>query len=67
MGKQIVITGITGASPFNIYLCQSDGSNCIYINTISTTTYDFVIPPPYDSADDFTIKVIDTNGCLILN
>ena len=66
MGKEIFITGITGDSPYNIYLCQIDGSSCIYIDTISTTTYNFIVPPPYDTAEYFTLKVVDANGCSIL-
>lgn len=65
MGKQVFITGITGASPYDIYLCQSDGSDCIFIDRINTVPYDFIIPPPYDQADTFSLKVFDINGCVI--
>lgn len=66
MGKQIFITGITGDSPYDIYLCQVDGTDCIYIDTISSTTYNFIVPSPYDTAVNFTVKVVDINGCSIL-
>lgn len=65
MGKQIIITGITGSSPFDIYLCQSNNTDCIYIDRTSNTSYSFIIPPPYDTADSYVLKIVDSNGCTI--
>lgn len=66
MAKQININTITGVPPYDIYVCQIDGTGCIYINTISSTPYSFIIPSPYDTADNFTLKVTDANGCQIV-
>lgn len=66
MTKEINISAITGTSPFDIYLCQIDGSDCIYIDTISSTPYSFIIPYPYDTAESFTLKVRDAYGNEIL-
>jgi hypothetical protein len=59
------IFGITGQSPYDIYICQSDVNNCIYINTISGTTYSFDLPKPMDNSLQYIIKVIDNNGRVI--
>jgi len=66
MAKQININTSTGVPPYDVYLCQVDGSDCIYIDTISAVPYSFIIPSPYDTADDFTLKVSDSTGCQIL-
>jgi hypothetical protein len=49
MALQVTINDITGQTPFDIYICQSDGTGCFYMATISTTPYVFDIPPPYDT------------------
>jgi hypothetical protein len=59
------IFGITGQSPYDIYICQSDVNNCIYINTISGTTYSFDLPKPMDNSLQYIIKVIDNNNRVI--
>ena len=67
MAQQIVITSIIGVAPYSIYVCQVDGSNCIYINTTSSVPYSFVIPESYDISNGFTLKVVDSNGCQIVD
>jgi hypothetical protein len=62
MPTQITINGITGASPFNIYLCDTP-THCVYINTISTTQYVFNVPTIWSELTSFNLKVIDNNGC----
>ena len=37
MGVQVTINNITGQTPYDIYVCQVDGSGCFYISTISST------------------------------
>jgi hypothetical protein len=59
------IFGITGQSPYDIYICQSDVNNCIYINTISGTTYSFDLPKPMDNGLEYIVKVIDNNNRVI--
>ena len=65
MAIQVTINGITGSSPYDIYICQSNGTNCFYISTISTVPYIFDIPEPYNTATSYMVKVIDNNNCLI--
>jgi hypothetical protein len=47
MGVQVTINNITGQTPYDIYVCQVDGSGCFYISTIGPTfPYVFDIPSP---------------------
>jgi hypothetical protein len=65
MGVQVTINSITGQSPYDVYICQSGGTNCFYITTISNTPYIFDIPVPYDTSSSYMLKIIDTNNCII--
>ena len=65
MAIQVTINNITGSSPFDIYICQSDGTGCFYITTTSTIPYVFDIPPPYDISNSYLLKIIDSNNCVI--
>jgi len=65
MAVNVDITGITGDSPFDVYICQTDGTGCFYMTTINTTTYNFDIPEPYDTAQDYLLKLVDSKGCII--
>jgi hypothetical protein len=65
MAVQVTINSITGQSPYDIYICQSGGTNCFYITTISSTPYIFDIPAPYNTSSSYMLKIIDTNNCII--
>lgn len=65
MGVLVNINGITGTSPFDIYICQSGGTDCFYISTITSTPYQFEIPSPYNTSSSYMLKVIDANNCII--
>jgi hypothetical protein len=65
MAVQVTINSITGQSPYNLYICQSNGSGCFYVTTITTTPYVFDIPSPYDTSSSYMLKVVDNNGCII--
>lgn len=65
MALQVTINNITGVTPFDIYICQSDGTGCFYMSTISSTPYVFDIPAPYDTSIEYMLKVVDRNGCVI--
>ncbi len=64
---QVTIDAITGQTPYDIYVCDSNELNCFWITTTSTIPYTFIIPPPYDVMETFCIKAIDDNGCEIIN
>jgi len=64
MPIQISINSITGSSPYNIYLCDSQLINCFYIQTVSTLPYVFDIPPPLDNQASTCVKIIDNLNCI---
>ena len=67
MAVQVTINDISGATPYNIYICQNTGTGCFYISTItdSDLPYMFNIPQPYDTSSSYMLKVIDSNNCII--
>lgn len=65
MAVEVTINNVTGQTPYNVYICQSSGVGCIYISTVSTIPYSFIIPPPYDGEDEYMLKLIDNNSCII--
>jgi len=65
MPINVNISNITGTSPYDIYICQSDGSGCIYIGSTSILPYNFEIPYPYDQYSEYLLKIIDGNNCII--
>lgn len=66
MPTNIHINSITGATPFNIYLCYSSNTSCVYIDTIpsSSLPYDFLVPSILEGELSYNLKVIDNNGCV---
>jgi len=65
MAIQVSIYSVTGQSPYDVYVCQSDGSNCFYMTTVSSFPYTFNIPAPYNTSSSYLLKLIDDNGCVI--
>ena len=62
MGQEVIITSVTANTPVQIYYCNSIGESCVYVSTVAVFPFSFVVPNPYDN-QDFTIKIIDTQGC----
>lgn len=65
MAVQVTINNITGSSPYDVYICQPNGTGCFYISTITTLPYVFDIPEPYNTSTSYLLKVIDSNNCVI--
>jgi hypothetical protein len=65
MLTQVLINNITGQPPYDVYICQPDGTGCIYISRINSSPYLFEIPVPYDIYDSYMLKIIDSNNCVI--
>jgi hypothetical protein len=65
MAVQVTIYNITGQSPYDVYVCQADGSGCFYMTTIQTVPYTFDIPAPYNNASSYMLKLVDDNNCTI--
>ena len=66
MPNEVVISGLTGTSPFYVYLCDSNESSCIYIDSITGATYSFEIPDLFVGQTEFGLKIITSNGCEIV-
>ena len=65
MAIKVTINSITGASPYDVYICQSNGSGCFYITTVSAVPYEFDIPEPYNTSTSYMLKIVDNNNCII--
>ena len=66
MPNEVVINGLTGQSPFYIYLCDTSQTTCVYIDSITGSTYSFEIPELFDGQTEFGLKVVTSNGCEII-
>lgn len=68
MPTDITISNISGSTPFDVYVCNTGYTTCIYVSTINSgdLPYTFEIPPIYSSLTDFIVKVVDDNNCEIL-
>ena len=62
MSQTVTISSVTANTPVEIYYCS--GATCVYVSTVATFPYTFIVPSPY-SESSFTIKLIDTQGCII--
>lgn len=67
MAVNIDINGITGTSPFNIFLCDINETPCYYITQVSSFPFSFQVPPPINTYTSFILKVVDVNNCVSLN
>jgi len=65
MSIQVDINAITGQSPYDVYICQSGGTDCFYIDRITTIPYSFIVPSPYDKSYSYMLKIIDGNNSTI--
>lgn len=64
MGQVVGINGLTGASDFDVWICDdvTSGATCLYITTISGSPYNFTLPSQYENTT-FCVKIVDSNGC----
>jgi len=67
MPVQITINAMTGTSPFDVYLCDSQLINCFYFDTISLLPYTFEVPPPIDNQSSVCVKIVDNLNCITYN
>lgn len=65
MPKQIIITSISGNSPFDFYACDITNTYCYLIasSVVAPPVLVLDIPPPLDVASVVNVKVIDSSGC----
>ena len=67
MPTDITINNISGTTPFDVYVCDTGYTSCIYVSTITNgeLPYTFEIPPVYSSLTNFIVKVVDDNDCVV--
>jgi len=67
MPTNIVISGVTGQSPYNVYVCDDNVTNCTWVSqfTSGQIPYSFELPYIYLNLPDFAVKIIDSNGCSV--
>lgn len=65
MPTEVVINGLSGQSPFNVYLCDNPITSCVYIDTITGGTFNFGIPDIFDGQTSFNLRITTNNGCEI--
>jgi hypothetical protein len=66
MPNEVVINGLTGTSPFYVYLCDTAQTTCVYIDSITSVPYSFEIPELFDGQTEFDLKIVTSNGCEII-
>jgi len=64
MPIDITINNISGASPYDVYLCDNPVTFCVYIDTISSLPYLFEVPSVMSNDNNFNLKIVDNNGCI---
>ena len=66
MPTNIVISGITGQSPFNVFICDDQLTNCSWVSSFSSVPFSFNLPVIYINESDFAVKITDNNGCSVI-
>jgi hypothetical protein len=65
MTTEVTINDITGATPFDVYICDTSQITCVYITTITTTPFVFNIPVLLEGQPSYVLKIVDDNNCII--
>ena len=63
MPNQVLINSLSGAPPFDIYVCDSTITYCYSAATTNSAPFTFDVPPPLDSTTPIILKIIDANSC----
>jgi len=70
MSCTLQISGITGSSPYSIYVCDYTFSQCTLVGIYSEPlTYPFYIPVPENMqySQKIIVKIEDVSGCTKFN
>ena len=59
----VTVNGLSGNSPYDVYLCDYPQTQCIYINTISSVPFEFEVPTIMMNFSQFDLKIVDSLGC----
>ena len=69
MPHQITISGVTGTSPYDVYVCDVTNTYCFLVSGGTTIPPSFTFKPvyPLNNVDSLLVKLIDSNNCEIFN
>lgn len=69
MPVNLEISSITGVSPYNLYVCDTGFTFCVYISQITSgdLPYNITIPYVLESVPNLALKIVDDDGCNIIN
>lgn len=67
MPNQVSISTLNGSSPYNVFVCDTGYTNCLYVSTITSGSlpYVFNVPFVYQSFMNIIVKIVDNDGCVI--
>ena len=67
MPVQIQISSLSGTPDYDVYVCNSGGTSCTYISTVTGPSATINVPPPLDNDLNICVKIIDSEGCEIID
>jgi len=67
MPIDITINDISGQTPFDVYVCNTGQTYCVYSATITSgdLPYTFEVPIPFLNSEGVNLRIIDGNDCQI--
>ncbi len=67
MAVEITINSLTGTPNYDVYICNTGFTFCVYYSTIDNgdLPYTFFAPPPLDNQTEVCVKIVDDNNCII--
>jgi hypothetical protein len=67
MPIDITINDISGQTPFDIYVCNTGQTYCVYSATITSgdLPYTFEVPIPFLNSEGVNLRIVDDNDCQI--
>lgn len=67
MPIDITINNISGQTPFDIYVCNTGQTYCVYSATITSgdLPYTFEVPIPFLDSTGVNLRIVDDNDCQI--
>jgi len=67
MPIDITINDISGQTPYDIYVCDTGSTYCVYAATINygDLPYTFQVPIVYSNNTSVNLRIIDDNECEI--
>ena len=65
MPVQVTISSLSGTPNYDVYVCNSGGTSCTYVTTITGPSAVINVPPLLNNDLNICVKIIDAVGCEI--